>query len=697
MRKQADAPAHDEGRKRTVYPAAVVSALTLLVYLPALRNDFLNWDDGLYVNNPRIRSLNWEFLKWAITDSSTLYWHPLTWISHALDYALWGLNPMGHHITNIALHAINTFIVVCLVIRLVDAAKADSKPSLYPHDAKAKSSTPKRVMRGRDHDSAGGEASFFPDERAIMVTAVSTGLLFGLHPMHVESVAWIAERKDLLYSLFFMLSIMAYTKYARSLNIRPAAKDFYFNRHYYLSFALFFFSLMGKPMAVSLPVVLLILDWYPFRRIQRPRHFIASIVEKVPFGSLSILVAISTLKAQKGVGAMELLETVPLHSRILVALKSTMMYLLKMIAPFNLSPFYPYPKEIAGLSPGYIFSAAFVIGITATCLIIAKKRPLWSAVWGYYIVMLLPVLGIVQVGWQSMADRFIYLPSVGPFLLLGLAASLIWAKADSMKQRKTWLRFVAAWGIALCIAMSYATLKQITVWRNTMALWNYVIEEQACRVSFAYVSRGSEFRLAGQHARAMEDFNMAITLDPSSADAYINRAAAFYDTDQLDKAIDDLDRAIVLKPDKYLAYNNRAIMLKEKGRTDKSIEDLNKAIALKPVEYLAYYNRGTILKETGHADQALEDFSKAIALNPYFISAYESRAVLFREKGRLNEAIEDYNKEISLNPDDISTYMDRGTLHEMIGRKVMALKDYQKVCDKGNKAGCDAISTLEKR
>ncbi|MGD0886439.1 MAG: hypothetical protein ABSA46_16485, partial [Thermodesulfovibrionales bacterium] len=221
------------------YLAAFVSLITFSVYLPALRNVFVSWDDDLYViNNLHIRSLNWAFFKWAFFGFHAINWHPLTWISHAFDYAVWGLNPLGHHLTNNILHAMNTFLVVLLCIKLLEMWKERSMPEA---------------------------ASPFLDERRIMIAAGVTGLLFGLHPLHVESVAWVAERKDLLCGLFFLLSISAYVKHVRALVSEPLeekkAASLFFNRSYLVSLVFFVLALLSKPMAVSLPVVLLLLDW----------------------------------------------------------------------------------------------------------------------------------------------------------------------------------------------------------------------------------------------------------------------------------------------------------------------------------------------------------------------------------------------------------------------------------------------------
>jgi hypothetical protein len=375
------------------YLAGSIALITFLVYLTALRNDFVNWDDDIYVyENPYIRSLNPAFFKWAFFNFHASYWSPLTWISHALDYAVWGLNPLGHHLTNNILHAANTFLVVLLVIRLLDAWK------------------------GRTIHSG---LSSFVHERTMLIAAGTTGLLFGLHPVHVESVAWVAERKDLLCALFFLLSLIAYTKYASGADKEPVNNNKaprFFNNYYLVTIGFFILALLSKPMAVTLPVVLLALDWYPFNRLRSPRAFRLALIEKLPFFALSLLSSMLTVLAANKGGAMELMETVSLSTRVLVGFRSLVAYLGKMLWPLNLVPYYPYPKDASPLSLEYFSAIVLVIGITAACMVMAKKQKLWLSVWGYYVVTLVPVLGIVQVGGQAMADRFTYLPSLSPFL-----------------------------------------------------------------------------------------------------------------------------------------------------------------------------------------------------------------------------------------------------------------------------------------
>jgi hypothetical protein len=364
--------------KRVLAVAFLVALLTLLVYLPALQNDFVNWDDHLYIyENPHIRSIDSEFFKWIFTTFHASNWHPLTWLSHAIDYAIWGLNPMGHHLTSIILHGLNTFLVVILIIRLIN------------YD--------------RDKAPITVENKKFSNNNPIIAGAI-TGLLFGLHPLHVESVAWVSERKDVLCAFFFLLSILSYLKYTSPLQKQKTV-------HYALCLLFFIFALMSKPMAVTLPVVLLILDVYPLGRLHLKSAFtnpplppftkgglggIKVLIEKLPFLILSLASSVVTIIAQQN--AIVTFEARPLGERLLVAIRAPVFYLFKMLWPTDLSPLYPYPSKISFLTIEYMGSFILVVCITAFCIWLWKRQKIFAIVWAYYIVTLLPVLGIIQVG-----------------------------------------------------------------------------------------------------------------------------------------------------------------------------------------------------------------------------------------------------------------------------------------------------------
>ena len=571
------------------YLAGSIALITFLVYLGALHNTFA-WDDKAYVlGNPHIRQLDVTLLKWAFLDFYSANWHPLTWISHAVDYALWGLNPLGHHLTNNILHAANTFLTVILVVRLLEILKTKTAPN---------------------------ERSSFLTDRAILIAAGTTGLLFGLHPLHVESVAWVAERKDLLCGLFFLLGILAYVNYADSIN-REAAPQSPFSRfadrRYLVTLGLFILALLSKPMAVSFPVVLLILDWYPFSRIRSAKTLLAAGIEKLPFLALSFVSSILTVLAQGT--AIQSTEFAPLSTRWLVAAQSLIAYLLKMLWPVNLVPYYPYPAGASLASAEYLLPVVLVIGITGTCAATAKKQKFWLSAWGYYVVTLIPVIGVVQVGQQAMADRYTYLPSLGPFLVIGSAVA--WASIRlSLPGRSRLMAglFGSLLAFFVFASLLYLTSRQIGIWENDLVLWSYVIEKEPNRVPIAYNNRGLALKESGRFDEAIEDFEKTIALDPSRNKAYNNLGVLYLKAGLFEKSIAYLDKSVAIDPTDAEAYNNRGVSYASAGQNERALEDFNKAIQLQKDDGAAYYNRGSLYRRAGYKELAVSDFLKACEL-----------------------------------------------------------------------------------
>jgi protein O-mannosyl-transferase len=649
--------------------AGLTALLTLIIYLAALQNDFVLWDDSLYVfENIHIRLLNSAFFKWAFFDFYGSNWHPLTWISHALDYAVWGLNPLGHHLTNIIFHAVNTFVVVLVMIRLLESRKEQTMSS---------------------------EAPGFLTERTILIAAGITGLLFGLHPVHVESVAWVAERKDLLCALFSLVSIMQYMAYVRTVVNKAAFQESFArftNRHYLFTLVFFILALLSKPMAVTLPVVLLILDWYPFQRIQSFQAFRQAVVEKIPFFALSLFSSVITILAQRAGGSIRSTEVIPLSTRVLVGANSLVAYLWKMLWPLDLVPYYPYPEHLSILSFEYLFAIALVIGITAVCIVLARKQKLWLTVWGIYVVTLLPVLGIVQVGNQSMADRYMYLPSLGPFLALGLTAAWIWAKVNRLQRWRLVTKASVAGVTALVFAaLSFLTFTQIGIWKNSIDLWSYVIRKEPEKVPLAYNNRGLAYGNKGLFKEAIEDLDRAIILNPSYQLAYNNRGTVLGRIGQYDSALRDFNMAIALDPVYYQAYNNRAFTFEKMGQFDKALEDYNTAVTLNPSFQEAFYHLGVLYCKMRLYNEAIQAQNKAIALNPNNAEAYSNRGVMYSLSGQPENALEDYNKAIALNQNFATAYVNRGNLYLKSGRKDLALPDFQRACSLGDSAGCKEL------
>ncbi|MEJ2697626.1 MAG: tetratricopeptide repeat protein [Candidatus Sulfobium sp.] len=627
----------EDYRRLRALAGIMVFLVTLLNYLPSLRNGFTNWDDNTYVYaNMHIQRPLWDVFGWAFAKFYAGNWHPLTWISHAIDYGVWGLNPVGHHLTSNVIHALNAMLVTFVCFRLLDCAAERQVP--------------------------GNGAGPFAGERDIVIAGAFTGLLFGIHPIHVESVAWVSERKDLLCGMFFCLSLLAYLRYADAEKYgRPAPGN------YLLSLVLFACALLSKPMAVTLPVVMLIADWYPLGKIRSLKTFASTVTEKLPFIALSTISAVVTFLAEDIGGHVVPLKVADVPARLLVAAQALFSYLLKMVLPMGLVPFYPYPGDVSMLSVRQM-TAVLAIFVITGCVIVFRTRKLWLAIWAYYIVTLLPVLGIVRVGMQSMADRYAYLPSIGPFFVLGLAVARGYGGADGLKRRMPGRSFMAA-AVAGCVLLflSVMTVKQISVWRNSITLWDYVIEREPS-VAFAYNNRGVARMDEGANGIALRDFNTAIALKPGYAPAYYNRGLAHDNEGTYGEAIRDFTKAISLKPGYSEAFNDRGRTYERQGMHDKAIRDFTKAISLKPDYSEAFNNRGISFGKEGALENAQRDFARAIALNPNYFEAVCNLGFALMLDGKYEKAAEAYTGAIALEPKSAAAYVSRARVRLKSGR-----------------------------
>lgn len=605
--------------------AIFIALITFLTYLPSLQNGFVNLDDEAYIyENPHLMPLNLNLVKWSFSSFSGGLWHPLSGISHALDYAVWGLDPFGYHLTNIILHSINTFLVFILATILVH-------------------------FNASDKDKA---------RNITLVTASVTALLFGIHPLHVESVAWISERKDVLCALFFLISIIFYIKYCFVKSSNKAL--------YYSACLLFFtMALLSKPMAISLPIVFLILDFYPFNRLKTGKDLKLSIIEKLPFFILSTLTALITMQAAQSAGSLMSSKTLgnfPFSVRLFIACRSYIIYLTKIIMPDNLAPLYPYPAEVNLFSLEYAGTAVLFLLISFICFNLLERNKYLLAAWLYYILTLIPVIGLIQTGSQSAADRYMYLPSLGPLLLTGLAISDLYEK--TLKR----YRFILVAALFICSGMLIAkSVNQIQYWHDSITLWSLEINRYPKSIYKAYNYRGTAHISSGNYQAAINDFNKAIELNRFYADAYINRGLSNNYLGKYYMGISDLDKAIKLQPQNATAFLNRGNAYLNTGNYSKAMTDFDKSIELDPFEPIAYYNRGIIYIKSGNYSQALLNFNKAIELNPRGADIYCNRGTAYMNSGDYASAISDYNKTIEINPVHFMAYLNLGIAHSKSG------------------------------
>lgn len=559
------------GRKVWLF-SIVVAVVTFAVFSPTLYNDFVNWDDAAYIyKNRMIRSIDGQFIKWAFTSIVSGNWHPITMISHAVDYKLFGVNPAGHHLTSILIHSINSSLVFILSWKLMTLSLLRVEGSEKPWCENGQKSS-------------------------IIVAALTTGLLFGIHPLHVESVAWAAERKDLLCALFFLLSLLSYLRYTRG------GRGWLF---YALSLLAFIAALLSKPMAVTLPVLLIIADIYPLRRWQGIRSVV--LVEKLPFVLLSALSSIIAISTQSAGGAIGSLENYSILTRILIAARAYIFYLVKMVLPTGLAPYYPHQATVSLAGAPFLASLTLCIVITVLSFLLYKKYRMVAAAWAAYFIMLFPVSGIVQIGAQSAADRYTYLPSIAPFLLVGIVAGIVLKRL--FKGRVLPAGITAL--VVISVIFAPLTIKQISVWQNSITLWSHEIALYPDNVPIAYTNRGIALGGLGKIDDATADFSRAIEIMPNHVLAYYNRAKAYSMQRRYNDAVTDLTIAIRLNSSYAGAYFNRGAAYANLGKYPEAITDFKRVISLEPNATEAYQNISKAYALMGDSKRAAEYSERA--------------------------------------------------------------------------------------
>jgi tetratricopeptide (TPR) repeat protein len=360
----------------------------------------------------------------------------------------------------------------------------------------------------------------------------------------------------------------------------------------------------------------------------------------------------------------------------------------------DLIPYYPYPKNVSIFNIEYASAIVLVIAITVVCFMVAKRQKVWLMAWGYYLATLLPVLGIVQVGDQAMADRYSYLPSLGPFVLMGLCIAEISKKMRASIQGS---RLITLFGrvtaLVAVVVLIYLTVQQIGIWRDSIVFWNYIIEEKSQKAPFAYNLRGIAYEKLGQTDKALADYEKAIDLDPSYDKTYNNRAVILDKKGQTDKALADYDKAIALNPSFDKAYYNRALVYEKKGQLDKALMDYDKVIALNPYYDKAYLGIGIIYSKAGLFDKAIIYIDKSVAVNHNYAEAYGSRGLVYAFMNKYDRALEDFNRALELDPGLSVTYFNRGYIYQKMGNQSFARSDFQKACKLGNREACRRLQS----
>ena len=650
-------------------------------------------DDKSYVteNTHIMNGITWEAVRWAFTSIYANFWHPLTMISLLLDFQLFGLNPHGYHLTNLSFHIASTLLLFSVLHRMTKA----------------------------------------PWKSAFVAA------LFAVHPLNVESVAWVAERKNVLSTFFWMLAMVAYASYAA----RPRLKT------YLATLALFATGLMAKPMLVTFPFVMLLLDYWPLQRLgpdrvasetragltkpvsidfktsnprrkppsrpaasdrnsAQPQHKYGCrgirrlLIEKVPF--FALIPAFSLLAY---IAEGEVVNTsFPWNIKVSNALVSYFIYIGKMFWPSNLAVFYPHP----GLWPFWQTAGAalLLVVITGTIVLIAKECPYLIIGWMWFLGTLVPVIGIVQISGFGRADRFTYIPMIGLFVMVA------WGVPELLKGWRYRAEALVAASTLILSFLSIVTWTQVGYWRNDFTLYDHALEVtihnwhiHACRGDAyahagnydlaikdyeraieinpkdaveAYRGRGMAYAKLGNYSQAIFDYNKIIEMRPKNAEAYNKRGMAYAGLDNYRQAILDYDRTIELIPGNADPYNNRGTAHYQLGDLRQAILDFDRAIEINPKHEAAYSNRGIVYASLGNNRKAISDYDKAIEINPRNAVAFYNRGLAYGKLGENRRAISDYDRATEINPKYADAYYDRGTTYFLLGNYGQALSDYDR-------------------
>ena len=608
-RAAARPPTATGGGRRAWLLAAAIAIVTVLAFAPVREHGFVNIDDAHYVaENPVVRAgLTWRGVGWALTTGYAGNWHPLTWISHMADVELFGFDPGAFHLTNLGLHVASALVLFSLLLRLTAA----------PY-------------------------------RSAAVAA-----LFAVHPLRVESVAWIAERKDVLSVFLGLATLLAYAGYAR----RPRL------RSYLVVVASFALGLMAKPMLVTLPCVMLLLDVWPLGRLRWPIAW-RVVREKVPLFALAALASAVTVVVQHQAGAVRTLETLSVARRAATAIVGYGFYLAKTVWPSDLALLYPYPSSLP-VWPIVTASGALAV-ITAIAVRLRRDRPELLVGWLWFLGVLVPVSGVAQVGSQPWADRFTYLPSAGLFVLI------VWGLHGVLAARRHGRVVLAAGAIAVTAIFAALTHRQVGYWRDGVTLWTRAIDVTTDNAR-AHTNLGQALAAGRRFDDAIAEYRKALRIRPDLAEAHNYLGVALADQGRMAEATASYREALRLQPGFAEAANNLGLALASTGRLTEAVGQFESALRLDPGFTPARSNLAIALAETGRADDAAREFAAVVAAQPESVEARLNLARGLLNLGRWEEALAQYDAALPLAPTFAPVHRGRGSALLRLGRLTEAL------------------------
>jgi tetratricopeptide (TPR) repeat protein len=590
-------PINHSARPASVgYIILLLAVIAIIPYLQVVNHAFISYDDDEYITkNLAVQNgLKLPAVAKAFSSGYAANWHPLTWISHMIDCQFFGLNPGAHHMVSVLFHVLNTMLLFLIL----------------------------RAMTGALWKSA-------------FVAA-----LFALHPMHVESVAWASERKDVLSAFFWMATMGSYFWYVNNKG----------RRRYLLVVLCYGLGLMAKPMLVSLPLVLCFLDVWPLRRVDFKKlsslptmsSVKTLLVEKIPLFFLSLASCIVTMVIQKTAGAVATPAAYPIGDRITNAIVSYGIYIWKMFVPTNMTIFYPRVLHIEWTA--VIFSLLFLVSVTVLSFKLVRSRPYVLTGWLWFLVTLVPVIGLIQVGSQAMADRYTYLPYIGLFM------SVTWGACEWMGATRFGQRTLATAGMVFLLVFGITTWVQVGYWKDSTTVFTHALKVTKDNY-IAYANLGIVSEDQGKVDRAVDYYEKALTINSNLLDVNNNLANIFASRGQRDWAIQCYERAIKINPKHYKVHFNFGNALKDQGRHQEAIVEYEKALNLNSSDENVYFNLGIALEASGRLDEAIVRYEKALAIRPDYPDVHNNLGIALAKKGQIDEAIKHFREALRIKPD----------------------------------------------
>ncbi|HNW44132.1 MAG TPA: tetratricopeptide repeat protein [Elusimicrobiales bacterium] len=613
----------------------LVAALTFAVFLPALNNGFLNWDDlQNLTENPHYRGLGPEQLKWMFTTSYLGPYQPLSWMTLGLDYLAWGMDPFGYHLTNVLLHSLNALLCYLLCVKLF---------------------TP-----------AGGT-----ETADLRLSAGFAALFFALHPLRVESVAWVTERRDVLCGTFYLLALLSY------LSTRPAEGEPSPWRRRLLPLAAFFLALLSKGMAVSLPLVLVLLDIYPLKRLPGgpARWFSRETreiwLEKIPFFALAAVFGALGYAFQAQANALSSYQAFGFSQRAAQVLFAVVFYIRKTLLPLELSPFYKLPDGFGLLNWQSLLAGCAVAAITAAAIALRRSRPAVPAVWSFYLAALSPVAGFVKLGVQSAADRYTYIPCLGFAVLAGAGLRACWRAAGGRRRNSC-----ALLACLILSGLAALTWRQQGIWRDSETLWRHTLALDP-ELDFPNYNLALALDAQGRTGEAEKYYREALRFKPGFPQAHYNLGLLLAARGETEEAMLHYSAAIDSDPGHAQAHAKLGAALAARGRTGEAVSHYLAALRIDPAYAQAHNNLGLLLAGQGKTDAAIMHYRAALAANPGYAYAHNNLGLILAAQGKFDEAAGHYAEALRLNPDNAQAHYNFGLLLAARGQAGEAAMHYR--------------------